>query len=67
MRLEQRPLIAMELTLMDYRKFSTEGAYKKLCQLYNRSNSVRVDFIILWYNNEVIRTKNCLRTYIVNF
>jgi hypothetical protein len=57
MVIEERPLIAMEVTLMDYRKLSIEEAFAKLCQLYNRCKAVEGNFILLWHNNEVVRTK----------
>lgn len=53
----ERPLIVMDTTLTDYRKFSVEEAYLKVEKLFNRCKAVEGNFVILWHNRSVARNK----------
>lgn len=52
----ERPLIAMDGTLRDYRGLSRSEALESLQRLFERSYAVGGDFVVLWHNGSVYRT-----------
>lgn len=54
----ERPLIAMDVTLMHYKKYTKNQALSVLTKLYEIVERTEGDFIILWHNAYVYRNKD---------
>ena len=55
LQVTEHPLIAMDGTFLQYRKFTPEQALQKIRQLHATCNAVEGDFILLWHNTLVWR------------
>lgn len=51
----ERPLIAMDATLMEYRGLICADSLKILKQLFLRCYAVEGDFVLLWHNDSLFR------------
>ena len=51
----ERPLIAMDATLMEYRGLTCADSLKILKQLFLRCYAVEGDFVLLWHNDSLFR------------
>lgn len=51
LHLREKPLIAMDVTLAQYRHYTPEQAYEKLIQLRNEVEKHGGDFALLWHNS----------------
>lgn len=49
--LREKPLIAMDVTLAQYRKYSPEQALEKLAHLNRQVKKHRGEFVLLWHNS----------------
>lgn len=52
-KLVEIPLIIMDVTLRDYRKFTTKKAYEQIIFLINTCHKVEGRFTILWHNSSL--------------
>ena len=59
----ERPLIVMDVTLLEYRKFRSSRALQILKFLYNQCLRVEGDFIFLWHNSTVYRSKKLYKKF----
>ena len=55
LQVTEHPLIAMDGTFLQYRKFTPEQALQKIRQLHATCNAVEGDLILLWHNTLVWR------------
>ena len=55
LNIKERPLIVMDVTLIDYRNLSISEAFEKVNILYSRCKAVGGNFVILWHNTTVTR------------
>ena len=53
-----RPLIAMEVSLLNYAEASPETAVEAMRSLKETCRAVDGDFTILWHNNHLITERN---------
>jgi hypothetical protein len=51
LHLREKPLIAMDVTLAQYRKYSAEQASESLLQLRQKVEKHQGDFTLLWHNS----------------
>ena len=49
--LREKPLIAMDVTLAQYRGYTPEQAYERLLELRARVQQHRGEFVLLWHNS----------------
>lgn len=50
---KENPLIVMDVTLFEYRRFNLETAINRIDKLFNRCKAVEGNFTILWHNNNL--------------
>jgi hypothetical protein len=58
---KERPLIVMDATLYDYRKYTIKEAYGQMVKLYLRCKAVGGNFVLLWHNGFVAREAKWLK------
>lgn len=57
LKLHERPLIVMEVTLLGYMSFSWEASMKKILELSAICKNFEGDFTLLWHNNNLMSKK----------
>lgn len=66
-KIKEKPLIAMDVTLSSYKKYSIDKAQKMLDILYKRVKRTEGDFVILWHNAYVYREVDYYEKVYLNF
>jgi hypothetical protein len=65
--IEIQPLIAMDVTLTEYKKYSDEGAFNALIHLYKKIDCYNGVFTILWHNTYVTRERKRFKSIYLKF
>jgi hypothetical protein len=67
MKIIEKPLIVMDTTLIDYRRYSVSEAFNKISFLNSRCNFVGGNFVILWHNRTASRNEKWYRNVYSKF
>jgi hypothetical protein len=62
-----RPLLVMDITLIDYCKFTTNEALVRVNELYTRTKKFDGDFTLLWHNTSLISHPNWTIEFYLTF